>query len=598
VHGREAPAAAPIAPTSRRETVAPAPAVPSGPASVDRLASPRAYGHYLRAREAELRGDWREVGDELRQALAFDPGSAALHVAMAEAWGRSGQLGRAEAEARQALALEPAGATAAEAWLLLGKLALMGRRGPEAAQALRESVRIQSELARGRPADEAALDPDAWRLLAHVEMEAGREPAAALVLDDLAARLPSEGAASLRDLASQLAERGDDARAEGYLRLALERDRHEAEAWRRLAQLLERRRRPDEARKAWEGLLREDPDDAEALLAAGRLALRAGDPAGARAWFGQLEQVSGDESAARAAVAFAWLDARRAADALRVVEDGLRVAPGDPRLRFAEGTVLAEQRRWTEAAEAFAGVTGEDEDLVVSARAGQALALAQGGRATRALSVVDAELRRRPGDPRLVRTRALALERAGRTAEALVVLESAVAARPRDEESRFALAMAHDRTGDRNAAVRVAQGLLELNPDNAEAMNFLAYAWAANGQRLEEAERLASRALDQQPENAAFLDSLGWVHYQRGDYGRAVGLLERAESIGGPEPTILEHLGDAYRRVLRAADAARAYERALEAFDGGAEPETPGQRAHIERKLGELRAADLRPARR
>jgi tetratricopeptide (TPR) repeat protein len=474
----------------------------------------------------------------------------------------------------------------------------MERRGPQAAQAFRESIRLQGEASRGRPADEAAVDPDAWRLLAQVELEAGRAEVAQLALEDLASRASLEGAAALRDLAVQLGDGRDEGRAEACLRLALAHDRHDPETWRRLAQLLERRRRPEEARRAWEAMLREAPDDAEALISAGRLALRAGERDAARAWFGQAVQVARDEGAARAAVAFAWLDVRRPGDAREVVEAGLRTAPGDGRLRYAEGTVLAEQRRWDAAAAAYAAVEGEDEELVVAARAGQVLALAQGGRATDGLAVVDAELRRRPGHPRLVRIRAVALERAGRAPEALEMLRTASAAQPRDEDLRFALAMAEDRAGHRDAAVRVAEGLLAENPRHADALNYLAYTWATGGERLEEAERLAARALDQQPENPAYLDSMGWILYQRGDAARAIGLLERAEALGGAEPTILEHLGDAYRRARRSADAALAYERALAVLDEGAEPETPDQRAHIERKLGEIRSSGLRPARR
>jgi tetratricopeptide (TPR) repeat protein len=579
-----------------------APARPASPptavAAPERVASPNAYAHYLRARAAELRGDWAAVTEELRQALAFDPGCATLHAALAEAWARTGQLGRAEAESRQAVELDPESPAAAEAHLLLGRLAMTARRGPEAAAELRESIRVQGELARGRAPEDAVLDPEAWRLLAQVELEAGREAVAALALEDLADRLPAEGAAALRDLGLHFAERRDDVRAERYLRQALARERRDPETWRRLAQLLERRHRAADARLAWGELLREEPEDPEALLAAGRLALRAADVAAGRAWFAQLLTVARDEPAARVAVAFAWLEARRPADAEDVVARGLEAFPVDPRLRYAEGTVLVDRRRFVAAAEAFAAVAGEDEDLVTGARAGQAMALVQAGHPGLALSVADAALRRQPGEPRLVRARALALERAGRRAEAIASLEAAVSARPRDEGTRLALAMAHDRAGDREAAVRVAEALLALFPESVEAMNFLAYTWASSGQRLEEAERLAARAVEEEPDNAAFLDSLGWVHYQRGDDARAVVLLERAEVLAGPDPTILEHLGDAYRRARRGAEAQRAYERAISAFDGGAEPETPGQRGRIERKLGELRAGETRPARR
>ena len=113
--------------------------------------------------------------------------------------------------------------------------------------------------------------------------------------------------------------------------------------------------------------------------------------------------------------------------------------------------------------------------------------------------------------------------------------------------------------------------------------------------RLDEAERLVRRALELRPRSGHVLDSLGWVLFRRGDASRAVEVLERADALAGPEPVILEHLGDAYRALARRADAARVYRRAL-----GAVPEEPRsddarRRTAIERKLRELSAGEALP---
>jgi Flp pilus assembly protein TadD len=138
-------------------------------------------------------------------------------------------------------------------------------------------------------------------------------------------------------------------------------------------------------------------------------------------------------------------------------------------------------------------------------------------------------------------------------------------------------------------AVAQMRALLIVNPDHAEAMNFVGYAWAERGERLEEAERLVRRALELKPRSGHILDSLGWVLFQRGDSRHAVELLEQADSLSGPDPTILEHLGDAYRANARPVDAAQAYRRAL-ATPG--EDELPAERgkrrASLEKKLREL----------
>jgi Flp pilus assembly protein TadD len=68
------------------------------------------------------------------------------------------------------------------------------------------------------------------------------------------------------------------------------------------------------------------------------------------------------------------------------------------------------------------------------------------------------------------------------------------------------------------------------------------------------------KALSVEPDNGYFVDSLGWVFYQMGRYDEAARELERAVELTREEdPTILEHLGDAYRKAGRRDAAHRAY---------------------------------------
>jgi Flp pilus assembly protein TadD len=90
---------------------------------------------------------------------------------------------------------------------------------------------------------------------------------------------------------------------------------------------------------------------------------------------------------------------------------------------------------------------------------------------------------------------------------------------------------------------------IEINPQNAAALNYLGYTWAEMGIHLDEAERLIERALKIEPNDGFYIDSLGWVYYQKGDYMRAVEQLERAVEITVDDPTIIEHLGDAYEKI-------------------------------------------------
>lgn len=607
------------------------------PDQPDRYHSSQAYAHYLRARQAEQEGDFRTSVEELQQALAHDPGSAEIRLSLAESLARLAQLPRAEAEARQAVKADPAGPTGAEAHLLLGKMAAIDHRRDEAIEELRAATRLQKAMAAGKSGDEGTVDPEPWRVLAEIQVESGDEHGAVRTLEDLSS-VSSGESSGYREMGRYYLERRDVERAEKYLRKAVEKDRRDVEAWRRLAQIEESRHRAESARQAWEALLRAEPDDGEALLQLGKLALGSGDPAAARAWFGQRVRGARDEAGARLQVALAWIDAHRAEEALAVVDEGLRAGQDDPRLHYVRGLALQERKRWAEAAASFAAVRGDDADLYATARLSLAYSLSQAGRHREALQILDAALEARPREVRLLTTRAWVLDRAGRSSEAVAMLERALAdrrgdppeaegtgelyealaasldkagrgaeaiallkqaaaGRPRDETIRYALGVAYEKAGDRDAAVGTMQELIAMSPDHADALNFVGYSFAERGVRLDEAEKLVGRALELRPGNGYFMDSLAWVYFQKGDYVRAVGLLEKADAASDGDPTILEHLGDAYRRAGRPADAEKAWRRALRALREGAEPERPTQQAAIEHKIREV-APEAKPARR
>jgi Flp pilus assembly protein TadD len=177
-------------------------------------------------------------------------------------------------------------------------------------------------------------------------------------------------------------------------------------------------------------------------------------------------------------------------------------------------------------------------------------------------------------------------QRAARLPEAIALFTAALATRPRDERLLSALAVALDKGGEWQRAIEAMRGVLELSPGNANAANFVGYLLADHGQDLGEAQRLVQRALDQRPDSPAFLDSMGWVFFRKGELERAGEYLARAAEAAPDEATISEHLGDAEAALGRRARAAEAWARALELV--AADPEAadrPGQRAELERKL-------------
>jgi Flp pilus assembly protein TadD len=104
---------------------------------------------------------------------------------------------------------------------------------------------------------------------------------------------------------------------------------------------------------------------------------------------------------------------------------------------------------------------------------------------------------------------------------------------------------------------------LVLSPDNPMLQNALGYTLTLYTDELEEAHALISRALAQQPEDAAILDSMGWVLHRLGRNEEALHFLQQAHSRY-PEPEVTAHLV----QVLWALDQQqRATELLLQALE-------------------------------
>ena len=75
------------------------------------------------------------------------------------------------------------------------------------------------------------------------------------------------------------------------------------------------------------------------------------------------------------------------------------------------------------------------------------------------------------------------------------------------------------------------QTAYDLYPDNPTVLNNLAYAWAIDGENLDKAYDFVKLALDAEPEHPAFLDTMGWILYQKGDPQAALPYIE--DALGG-----------------------------------------------------------------
>ncbi len=123
--------------------------------------------------------------------------------------------------------------------------------------------------------------------------------------------------------------------------------------------------------------------------------------------------------------------------------------------------------------------------------------------------------------------------------------------------------MCYDQDHKTDRARALLETLRKENPGNPEIANSLGYFLAEKNMELKEAERLVKEALDADPSNGAYLDSMGWVRYRQGQPEKALDYLIRAVNVLPDDPVILEHIGIVLRDQGRKDEARDMFRRSL-----------------------------------
>ena len=105
------------------------------------------------------------------------------------------------------------------------------------------------------------------------------------------------------------------------------------------------------------------------------------------------------------------------------------------------------------------------------------------------------------------------------------------------------------------------------DPQAAATLNYLGYMNADRGVKLEESLNYIKQALTFEPNNGAYLDSLGWAYFKLGKYDLAEENLNKAAVHMGSDPTVQEHLGDLYQKLGRLKLAASHWDRAVQEWN-------------------------------
>ena len=139
---------------------------------------------------------------------------------------------------------------------------------------------------------------------------------------------------------------------------------------------------------------------------------------------------------------------------------------------------------------------------------------------------------------------------------------------------RYTLSAIYVQQGDEKQGEEVLMQVYRRTPEDIQVNNDLGYLWADQGRKLEQAKTMIGKALAAEPENAAYLDSMGWVLYKLGDYEAARKHLQQASSLPrGEDSTIFDHLGDVYDKLGEKEKALEAWRKALELEEADSHPD-------------------------
>jgi tetratricopeptide (TPR) repeat protein len=105
---------------------------------------------------------------------------------------------------------------------------------------------------------------------------------------------------------------------------------------------------------------------------------------------------------------------------------------------------------------------------------------------------------------------------------------------------------------------------IEKHPDNSLLLNNYSYSLSERGIQLEKALSMVKKALKSEPDNGAYLDTIGWIYYKMGDYKAAQDYIKKALQLRDDNPEVIEHLGDVYYKMNLLDEARINWEKALE----------------------------------
>jgi tetratricopeptide (TPR) repeat protein len=259
---------------------------------------------------------------------------------------------------------------------------------------------------------------------------------------------------------------------------------------------------------------------------------------------------------------FAYQELGQADKAIATFEEARKQSPDDPAVASYLIEANLSAKKYAAAADAAKAALVQNPDDLRLTRL-HAQALRHTGKTDQGIALLENALKAHADEPVAYISLAQLYADVDRGPQAVKVLQDAQAKFPEDDSIAFELGTVYDKQKKFAEAEAVFQSVLARDPQNATALNYLGYMLAERGERLDESVNYLKKALQLEPDNGSYLDSLGWAYYKSDKLDLAETNLKRAADQLRTNSVIQDHYGDVLAKLGRFDEAIAAYTRAL-----------------------------------
>ena len=128
--------------------------------------------------------------------------------------------------------------------------------------------------------------------------------------------------------------------------------------------------------------------------------------------------------------------------------------------------------------------------------------------------------------------------------KATIVLRQSLKIYPESRGARHTLAIASDALNYWNESDSLYEGLIATDDNDVQALNNYSYSLVERNIHLNKALAMATKAIELEPKNAAYLDTIGWIYYKMNNIEKALSFIRRSVELENDNAVVLEHLGD------------------------------------------------------